>query len=43
MFSESSLPVVLPRYLVQNIDTLADWTQAELMYQAYLKENDDSN
>jgi pseudaminic acid cytidylyltransferase len=39
MFSESSLPVVLPRYLVQDIDTLEDWTRAELMYQAYLKEN----
>lgn len=39
MFSESSLPVILPRYLVQDIDTLEDWTRAELMYQAYLKEN----
>jgi len=40
MFSESSLPVVLPRYLVQDIDTLEDWTRAELMHQAYLKENE---
>jgi len=36
IFSESSLPVVLPRYLVQDIDTLEDWTRAELMYQAYI-------
>jgi pseudaminic acid cytidylyltransferase len=38
MFSESSLPVILPRYLVQDIDTLEDWTRAELMYQAYLND-----
>jgi len=40
IFSESSLPVVLPRYLVQDIDTLEDWTRAELMYQAYLEKNE---
>lgn len=40
MFSVSSLPIVLPRYLVQDIDTLEDWRRAELMYQAYLKKND---
>jgi pseudaminic acid cytidylyltransferase len=27
------LPVLLPRYLVQDIDTLEDWKYAELMYQ----------
>ncbi len=32
MFSEDSIPVVLPRYLVQDIDTLEDWKGAELMY-----------
>ena len=26
--------LVLPRFLVQDIDTLEDWEQAELMYQA---------
>lgn len=36
LFSEYSLPVVLPRYLVQDIDTKEDWTRAELMYKAYL-------
>jgi len=32
IFSEKSIPVVLPRYLVQDIDTLEDWHRAELMY-----------
>lgn len=34
MFSEISIPIVLPRYLVQDIDTLEDWTRAEFMYEA---------
>jgi pseudaminic acid cytidylyltransferase len=34
IFSEKSIPVVLPRYLVQDIDTLEDWHRAELMYKA---------
>ena len=33
-FSDVSVPVVLPRYLVQDIDTLEDWVRAELMYKA---------
>lgn len=33
VFSPKSLPVVLPRYLVQDIDTLEDWQRAEVMYQ----------
>lgn len=36
IFSEASIPVVLPRYLVQDIDTQEDWVRAELMYKAYL-------
>lgn len=36
IFSSDSLPVVLPRYLVQDIDTPEDWQRAELMYQAYV-------
>ena len=36
MFSNKSLPVVLPRHLVQDIDTPEDWLRAELMYQAYV-------
>lgn len=34
MFSTASVPVVLPRHLVQDIDTLEDWTRAEFMYRA---------
>jgi len=36
IFSEASIPVVLPRHLVQDIDTQEDWVRAELMYKAYL-------
>ena len=32
MFSEYSAPIVLPRYRVQDIDTLEDWIQAEYMF-----------
>jgi N-acylneuraminate cytidylyltransferase len=31
-FSAASIPVILPRYLVQDIDTPEDWQRAELMY-----------
>ena len=32
LFSEVSSPYVLPRYLVQDIDTMEDWIRAELMH-----------
>jgi pseudaminic acid cytidylyltransferase len=31
-FGKDSIPIVLPRYLVQDIDTLEDWKKAEIMY-----------
>ncbi|MBU6463654.1 MAG: pseudaminic acid cytidylyltransferase [Bradyrhizobium sp.] len=34
LFSPRSVGVILPRLLVQDIDTLEDWEQAEFMYQA---------
>lgn len=34
VFSDISIPIILPRYLVQDIDTLEDWKRAEYMYQA---------
>ena len=34
IFSSSSVPVRLPRYLVQDIDTPEDWKLAELMFDA---------
>lgn len=37
MFSEHSIPIILPRHLVQDIDTEEDWIRAELMYKAYMK------
>lgn len=36
LFSDHSLPVHIPRHLVQDIDTLEDWARAELMYQSYV-------
>lgn len=33
LFSETSSPFILPRHLVQDLDTLEDWKRAELMYQ----------
>lgn len=32
IFSKDAVPVVLPRYLVQDIDTDEDWQRAEAMY-----------
>ena len=34
MFSDISIPIILPRHLVQDIDTLEDWIRAEYMYEA---------
>lgn len=34
MFGKDSIPIILPRYLVQDIDTLEDWQRAEFMYEA---------
>jgi N-acylneuraminate cytidylyltransferase len=34
LFSPASLPVILPRHLVQDIDTVEDWTRAEYLYAA---------
>jgi pseudaminic acid cytidylyltransferase len=36
-FSGNALPVLLPRYLVQDIDTIDDWVRAELMFVAIMK------
>lgn len=38
LFSEHSLGVRIPRYLVQDIDTHEDWVRAELMYKAYMND-----
>lgn len=37
MFSKDSIPIIIPRYLVQDIDTPEDWIRAEFMYEALKK------
>ncbi|MCU4674758.1 pseudaminic acid cytidylyltransferase [Catenovulum sp. 2E275] len=37
IFSPHSLPIFLPRYLVQDIDTLEDWQTAEILYKLITK------
>jgi len=39
-FSTDSMAYVLPRHMVQDIDTLEDWRRAELMYEALTKNGD---
>ena len=34
-FSEEAVPLILPRYQVQDIDTEEDWQRAELMFEAW--------
>jgi len=33
LFGKDSIPVILPRHLVQDIDTMEDWLHAELMFE----------
>jgi len=33
LFGKDSIPIILPRHLVQDIDTLEDWKRAEYMYE----------
>ncbi len=35
LFSENSVPIVLPRHRVQDIDTPEDWARAELMFKCF--------
>ncbi len=39
VFTQSSVPIVLQRHRVQDIDTEEDWTRAELMYEALKQRN----
>lgn len=38
VFSDCSLPIIIPRYRVQDIDTPEDWIRAELMMQALIQQ-----
>lgn len=37
LFSNKSVPVILPRYLVQDIDTYEDWKRAEIMFNSLIE------
>lgn len=39
MFDKDSIPFILPRYMVQDIDTQEDWDMAELMLKALVRQN----
>ena len=39
IFSSNSIPMILPRFRVQDIDTFEDWCQAELMFRILLQDN----
>ena len=43
VFGKDSVPIVLPRYLVQDIDTLEDWSRAEYMYEVINKMKRENN
>lgn len=40
-FGKDSIPIILPRYLVQDIDTQEDWKRAEVMYQSLYQDEFD--
>ncbi len=39
-FGSDTIPIVVPRYLVQDIDTLEDWKRTEYMYEAIKRDED---
>jgi mRNA interferase MazF len=40
-FGKESIPIKIPRYLVQDIDTLEDWVRAEMMYKSMYQDSFD--
>ena len=42
-YTHNSVPVILPNYLVKDIDTLEDWRTAELLYKAMLLDTKKNN
>jgi pseudaminic acid cytidylyltransferase len=42
MFDEHALPIVLPRFRAQDIDTHEDWQMVEMTYQTIYRGNNDS-
>ena len=43
IFGKDSIPIILPRFLVQDIDTLEDWQRAEIMYEILNNKRRNSN
>jgi len=43
LFSKNAVPVILPRYLVQDIDTPEDWKTAEYMFNALKSSEPEAN
>jgi pseudaminic acid cytidylyltransferase len=41
-FGKDSIPIILPRYLVQDIDTLEDWQRAEVMYEVIQRQKSEN-
>lgn len=41
IFGKDSIPIVLPRHLVCDIDTLEDWKRAEIMYEIIQKQKEE--
>lgn len=39
IFGKDSIPIILPRYLVQDIDTLEDWKEAEIKFELLKQRN----
>ena len=39
-FGKDSIPIIIPRYLVQDIDTMEDWHRAEIMYEVLNRRED---
>ena len=37
VFEDDSIPIIIPRYKVQDIDNEEDWYRAELMFKAIHK------
>jgi N-acylneuraminate cytidylyltransferase len=40
IFSTKTLPILLPRYRVQDIDTMEDWKNAEFMFRFLLNNHE---
>ncbi len=38
-YGNDSIPIIIPRYMVQDIDTMEDWERAELIYEVFNKDN----